>query len=110
MALRRAIATGGTRTLAGRLAVAERGNRVWLQPANGDPSLALAAGPAERALHNYAGSPALLVWTRRRRGPAALVLPDRAVVYLSRSPGGIRAAAGQVGTTDEAGWTLPVRS
>lgn len=110
MALRRAIAAGRARTLSGRLAVGERGNTVWLQPATGDPSLPLAAGPAERALHHYSGSQAMLIWTRRRRGPAALVLPDRAVVYLSRTPGGVRAGAPHIGVVDGTGWTLPVRS
>jgi hypothetical protein len=103
MALRRASESGRIHTVPGRLAVAERGTTVWLS------DVPLDAGPAERALHGYAGSPALLVWTPRRRGGAAVVLPDRAVVYLSRRPSGARAGSGTADVTDEAGWTLPTR-
>jgi len=109
MALHRAIGANRAATLPGRLVVAERATTVWLQPATGDPELPLHVGPAEHALRSYAGSPAVLTWNRRRRGLAALVLPDRAVVYLSRRPSGVRAAAISASVADDAGWTLPTR-
>jgi hypothetical protein len=103
MALHRGGGRGALRTQPGRLAVAERGTTVWLS------DVPLDAGPVGTALRGYAGSPALLVWTPRRRNGAAVVLPDRAVVYLSRRPSGARAAAGTPDVSDEAGWTLPTR-
>lgn len=102
-ALHRACGSGRIHTMPGRLAVAERARTVWLA------ELPLDAGPAEQALRGYAGSPGLLVWTPRRRRGAAVVLPDRAVVYLSRRPAGARPAAGPADIADEAGWTLPTR-
>jgi hypothetical protein len=103
MALHRASGNGRIQTQPGRLAVAERATTVWLA------DVPLAAGPAEPALRGYAGSGALLAWTPRRRAGAAVVLPDRAVVYLSRRPSGAHAAAGTSDVADEAGWTLPTR-
>lgn len=103
MALHRASANGRLQTQTGRLGVAEQGTTVWLS------DVPLDAGPAETALRGYAGSDALLVWTPRRRGGTAVVLPDRAVVYLSRRPSAARANGSRADTTDDAGWTLPVR-
>jgi hypothetical protein len=107
-ALCRAVETGRVRTLPGQLVVAERPTTVWLRPATGDPELPLHIGRVEPAMRRYVDSAAVLVWVRRR-GPAAVVLPDRAVVYLVRPPGGLRAAAVEAETSDEVGWTLPTR-
>ena len=108
-ALRRAVENGRARTAAGRLIVGERGEAVWLQTSSGDPDLPLGAGPALPALHARAGSSAVVVWTRRRRAGGAVVLPDLAVVYLSRPPAGARDARVPFEVADEAGWSLPVR-